>query len=254
MLLMEHDHVVQQVSAATPHPTLGNSILPRTTKGSAHGLPFHILRRRNYVLAKFRVVVKKQEPVCWGVRPRFPHLLDDPQSTGIARDVAAQDLAPIMPDDEEAVKVAKRERRHSEEVHRCNNIAMISQEREPALNGMRTSGSALKPPRDRRLGEIETQLEQLSVNSRRSPRRIFTGHAEDQGLELWAHRFPAAHPSGSRQPSPVQAKARAMPRHHGSRGHQHERLFPAGPDTSQGNPEELMHGRQSLTRTFRIQS
>src|SRR5262252_6598982 len=151
MLLMEHDHVVQQVSAATPHPTLGNSILPRTPKGSAHGLASHILRRRDYVLAKFRVVVKEQEPVCWGVRPRFPHLLDDPQSTWISRDVAAQDLAPVVGDDKKAIQNPKGERGHGEEVHGSNRLAMIAQEREPALGRIGSSGCALKPSRDRSL-------------------------------------------------------------------------------------------------------
>src|SRR5215469_3050474 len=78
MSLVQDDDVVQQVSAATPYPTLGHSVLPRTSKGSAHGLASHILRRRDYVLTTFRVVIKEQEPVRWGVRPRFPYLLDDP--------------------------------------------------------------------------------------------------------------------------------------------------------------------------------
>src|SRR5215468_6586397 len=41
MPLVEHDHVIQQVSAAAPHPTLGHPVLPRTAKGSAHRLAAH---------------------------------------------------------------------------------------------------------------------------------------------------------------------------------------------------------------------
>ena len=35
VLLIQDDHVVQQVSSATPHPALSDTVLPRTAKGSA---------------------------------------------------------------------------------------------------------------------------------------------------------------------------------------------------------------------------
>jgi hypothetical protein len=38
VLLIQDDHVVQQVSAATPHPALRDTVLPRTAKGSADRL------------------------------------------------------------------------------------------------------------------------------------------------------------------------------------------------------------------------
>src|SRR5262249_52940848 len=63
--------------------------------GRAHGLASPIFRRPDYVLAKFRVAVQEQEPVCSRVRPCFPHLLDDPPSTRISRDAVAKDLAPV---------------------------------------------------------------------------------------------------------------------------------------------------------------
>src|SRR5215470_42934 len=44
MPLVEHDHVIQQVSATAPHPTLCNTVLPRTAKGSAHRLATHAFR------------------------------------------------------------------------------------------------------------------------------------------------------------------------------------------------------------------
>ena len=56
--LVHDDDVIQQVPSAAPHPTLGHSVLPRTAKGSAHGLAFHVFRRRHDVFAKFRVAVK----------------------------------------------------------------------------------------------------------------------------------------------------------------------------------------------------
>src|ERR1700756_2281460 len=37
MPLIQDDHVIQQVSSAASHPTLGHSVLPGTAKGGAHG-------------------------------------------------------------------------------------------------------------------------------------------------------------------------------------------------------------------------
>src|SRR5215470_15830704 len=130
--------------------------------------------------------------MCWRVWPRFSHLLYDPKSTWVSRDLEAEDLPPVVTDDKEAIQNTKGERRHREEVHRCNRLAMIAQEGEPALRRIGSSRSAPKPSRDRRLGEIETQLEQLPVNARRSPRWILRRHTKDQSSNLRAHTSPAA--------------------------------------------------------------
>jgi hypothetical protein len=37
MLLVQHDHVIEQVSSATPDPALGDHVLPRTAEGGAGG-------------------------------------------------------------------------------------------------------------------------------------------------------------------------------------------------------------------------
>jgi hypothetical protein len=54
-------------------------------------------------------------------------LLDNPRSGRVFGDTAAQDSAPIMSDNEEAVKDAKGQRRHGKEVHRSNGLTVIAQ-------------------------------------------------------------------------------------------------------------------------------
>src|ERR1035438_9274547 len=49
VLLIQDDHVVQQVSSATPHPTLSDTVLPRTAKGGADRLASQISHRRNHI-------------------------------------------------------------------------------------------------------------------------------------------------------------------------------------------------------------
>ena len=91
---------------------------------------------------------------------------------GISRHIAMQDLTPLVADDEKAVQNTKRERWDGEKVHRRNGLTMVSEERQPSLQRIWISRSALDPSRDASFREIETQLEQFAVNARRSPGRI----------------------------------------------------------------------------------
>jgi hypothetical protein len=49
VLLIQDDHVVQQVSSATPDPALRDTVLPRTAKGSAGGVASQFSHRRNHI-------------------------------------------------------------------------------------------------------------------------------------------------------------------------------------------------------------
>src|SRR5216684_5790426 len=97
----------------------------------------------------------------------------------------------------EAVQNAEGDRRNSEKVHRCNGITMVPQECQPAFTHVWAPGDSLEPAGDRWLREIETKLQQLAVDSRCSPGRILSSHAEDKGSDLPAHRFAAAKSSSA---------------------------------------------------------
>src|SRR5260370_21939027 len=77
-----------------------------------------------------------------------------------------QDLPPVVADDEKAVQNTKRERWDGEEIHCRNGLAMVSEERQPALHGIWISRSSPDPSRDTPFRELETQLEQFAVNAR----------------------------------------------------------------------------------------
>jgi len=116
---------------------------------------------------------------------------------GISRHIEMQDLTPVVADNEKAVQNTKRERWNGEKVHRRNGLAMVSEERQPLLDGIRISRSSLDPSRDTPFREIETQLEQFAVNARRSPGRILGCHLKDQGANLFADTLPPSNPSES---------------------------------------------------------
>jgi hypothetical protein len=52
-----------------------------------------------------------------------------------------QDLPPVVADDEKAVQNSKRERWDGEEIHCSNGLAMVSEERQPALHSIGISRS-----------------------------------------------------------------------------------------------------------------
>src|SRR5260370_27715014 len=53
MPFVEDDHVFQQISSATSNPTLSDTVLPRTAKGSAGWLTPHVPHNRNHIDSKF---------------------------------------------------------------------------------------------------------------------------------------------------------------------------------------------------------
>jgi hypothetical protein len=113
------------------------------------------------------------------VDPRFSQSLYHPESIGISRYIEVQDVTPVVADDEKAIQKTKREGWDGKEVDRSNGLAMIPEERQPALRGIWISRGSPNPSRDTPFREIETQLQQLAVNARRSPGRIFLNHTED---------------------------------------------------------------------------
>jgi hypothetical protein len=179
MPFVQYDHVIQQISPATSYPAFSGSVLPGTTKRRSHWPHPRISHERYHVIAKFGVAVEQQKTVGRGVWPRFPHLLHDPKCAGVSGDVATENLAPLVPDDEKTVQHTKGKRRYCKEVHGSDGVAVISQECQPTLGGVWSSRDLSQPSRDRRFREDKAQLEQLAVNAWRSPGWILSRHAED---------------------------------------------------------------------------
>jgi hypothetical protein len=129
--------------------------------------------------------------------PRFSQLLHNPESIGISRHIEVQDLTPIVADNEKAIQNTKGERWDGKEVHCSNGFPMIPEKRQPSLREIRISRCSPNPSRDTSFREIEPQLEQFTMNARRSPGRILGNHTEDQGANLFADALTSSHLSGS---------------------------------------------------------
>lgn len=91
-----------------------------------------------------------------------------------------------MRDDEEAVQHTESERWNGEEIHRGNSLPVILQEGLPALRRLWVRRCFMYPARDGSFRDIESELQQLTVNARSAPGGIFGGHAENQITKLLA--------------------------------------------------------------------
>src|SRR6476659_8186975 len=65
------------------------------------------------------------------------------------------------------IRFSKRDRRHDEQIHRGDDVGMVMKERLPALRRWATSFDHILG--HARLSDVDAELEQLSVDPRRSP-------------------------------------------------------------------------------------
>jgi hypothetical protein len=93
-------------------------------------------------------------------------------------DPKPQDLPRAVARDQQPIEQSERDCRHHERVHRDDTVSMVTKERPPTL---RRRGP---PPRhilgDAGLADLDAKLEQLTMDSRRSPQRIGHAHLADQ--------------------------------------------------------------------------
>ena len=129
-----------------------------------------------------------------------------------------------MFDDKEAVECSKRACRNREEVKGGYHFAMVVQERQPTLGVARVLHALelFEIAGDRRLGDLEAELEQLAVNTWCSPAGILRLQPPNEQAMLCTDR-PARWP---RPPNPEQTEACTVPGDHCFWSDQNESIGP----------------------------
>jgi hypothetical protein len=92
-------------------------------------------------------------------------------------DAKPQNMSPAVPHDQQSIEQAKRDCRHDEHIHRSDPISVVAEECPPAL-GWRVS-SPDHVVSHARLSDIDAELEEFSMDPRRSPQRIGNAHLAD---------------------------------------------------------------------------
>jgi hypothetical protein len=133
MLLVDDDHMVQQVPPATPDPALGNTILSRTSETSPLGLNAEVLDRSDNLYAKVGGSIEDQVAGSRIVGKCLAQLLNHPIGARTPGGIEVQNSSPIMGDDEEAVENAESKCWHGKEIHCGYRFAVVVQKRQPTL-------------------------------------------------------------------------------------------------------------------------
>src|SRR5258707_10200812 len=232
--------VIQEITPATPYPTLCDSILPRTLGRSADRTHAQGSNRCRDFQSILGITIKDDEPRSGSKWKRFSQLLDDPRACRMLCDIEVQDAPTIVTHDEKAIERAEGDRRNREEVHRGNRFPVITEKGKPALGWLRISRRPFHPTRDRSLRDIKTEHEKLAVDAWRSPRWVLSDHPEYQFLNLFRRLSSPDRPPDLGNQLPVQTESAPVPTHHRFGRDRNEGLLPSGPESADGDPEELV--------------
>jgi len=107
MAFIEHNHMVEQITAARADEAFGHAILPRALDAGSFGLNPEGSDRLNDAVTKVGATVEDQVARRGIIGKRFAQLLRYPRAGWIPRDVEMQNLTPAVGDNEESVEHAK---------------------------------------------------------------------------------------------------------------------------------------------------
>jgi len=105
----------------------------------------------------------------------------------------------------------KGNRRSHKQINRGNPLHLIAKESLPGLQ--RSIPPRHHVDRNRGLGDLDAQFEQLAIDLCGAPQGVLEAHSSDQVAHLLADPRPTS--ARTRLPSPVSSKALSMPAHNG---------------------------------------
>src|ERR1700726_5330958 len=176
--LAEHDNVVKAFPSDRTDQPFGISVLPRGTRRSWSVANAYRSESADKDVTIGPVPVTNEiagsllPPAC------FRDLICDPFCGWMRCDAKPQNMSPAVPHDQQSIKQAKRDCRHDKQIHRRDAVGMIADKGSPAL---RRRGSSLDHVfGDAGLSDIDSELEEFSMDSRHSPQRIGNAHLADK--------------------------------------------------------------------------
>ena len=119
----------------------------------------------------------------------FRDLICDPFSGWMRCDAKPQNMSPAVPHDQQSIEQAKRDCRHDEHIHRSDSIRVIAKECPPALRRRVSSPDHVLGHAG--LSDIDAELEEFSMDPRRSPQRIGNAHLANKLAYLKRNCWPA---------------------------------------------------------------
>src|SRR6202140_405141 len=213
--LAEHNNVVKALPSDRPYQPFGISVLPWGARRCRPVTNAHSSKSSDAGLTIGPIPVTDQVGGSLFPTACFRDLICDPFCSGVSCDAKPQNLSSAVPHDQKSIEQAKRDRWNDEHIHRSDPISMIAQERLPTLRRWFSSFDHIFGRA--RLPEIDSELEQLSVDPRRSPQRIGNAHLADKLAYLRGYSWSAT--AAPRLPAPIRSEAGAVPFYDGLRLH-----------------------------------
>src|SRR5450631_1684667 len=251
MALAEHDDVVETLTADRSYQALEEGVLPRRARGAHDLLDVHTCEPVAEGRAVDAVAIPHQVLRCAVIWERFDDLLRSPSSGRVVGDVEMQDAAAIVGQDDKDVEDAKGRGRDGEEVDRGECTDVIRKEGAPGL-GRRLAWPVWHQTRDLAFGDLDAELEQLAVDTRRAPERVCVRHVPNEVVGAAIGRWASGWSPGT--PSPKVREGRAMPANDGGGLHDHEGAAPSGPGTNEPDPEEAVGPVEQRTRSATLKN
>jgi len=238
MASVQNDNVIEQISAAGTSEAFRHAVLPGASEAGSLGLNAKALSGVDHFLIEVCAAIKDQISRCRIVRKCLAELLNDPCACWMPGHVELQNAPPVVSDDKETIKNAKRERRHCEEIHCGDHLAVIVQKCCPSLCRLRISGRSSHPAQHRTLTDIETKHLELAMNPWRSPSPVLGNHAKDELAQFLVHAFSSRTLAMPGEPGPIELETSSMPANNGLGLNEDQSSLPSRPEAPQHNPEE----------------
>jgi len=140
-------------------------------------------------------------------RERLGDLARDPLRGWVCRHAKRHQKSSSVSYDNKTIENLERDRRQDKKVDRRDTVGMVAEKRPPALR--RWPRVAAHISSDRRLSDLEAELEQLTMNTRRAPKRVRTAHLANERAQL--SRDLRSANTVARSPAPIRPKPSTVP-------------------------------------------
>src|SRR5438094_753158 len=250
--LAEDEYVIQTLAPDGANEPLREGVLPRAVRRREDFTDAHALHALPEHVTVDRVAIAEEIGRGGVVREGVHDLLGRPGGSRVFGHVEVDDAPAMVNEHDENEEDAQARGGNREEVEGDQVADMVGEERPPRL---RRLGTPLRhQPGDGSLGDVDTELPELAMDSWGAPEGVRGGHAGDQSLDLGMDGR-ATSGRAARELAPVLAEAAPLPPQDGVGGNDHEGLPPPGPDSSQPDPEEAIRhaklgsGRRSFVHS-----
>src|SRR5258705_1555092 len=174
MRLAQDNHMIDALAPDRSDQPFDNAILPgRGWCGrlvpDAHGAQSACDDRTIDAIPVADQVARRLIP-----RKCLRYLTCNPLRGRVCCDVDPDQLSAVQPDDDEGIEQVETDSWNNKQVHGGDILSMITQEGAPSLAWRPASLDHVFG--DPRLRDLKPELEQLTVNARRSPKRVLHAH------------------------------------------------------------------------------